>query len=278
MEFVHPGLLAGGLFAALPVVLHLIMRPRPKVYEFPALRFVQARQTSNRRTLRLRHLILLALRMGAIALLASALARPSAKLFGLFGSEEGAVSAVFVFDTSPRMGYVSERKSRLDAARDFATDLIASLPKDSEIAIVDTSTAERVFEADPAVAGRRIANLKLGGRGEPLAATCEGAADLVKSGTHGRKELYVFTDMSAGAWSGSRTGDWARRAVEGGVTRVQLIDVGAEKPENFALGNVALSEQTPTRGRPLSVSCSISSLETGGRRLVRLRRFDASGG
>ena len=55
MDFLHPGLLAGALLAAVPVVLHLMMRQRPKVLEFPALRFVQARQASNRRTLRLRH-------------------------------------------------------------------------------------------------------------------------------------------------------------------------------------------------------------------------------
>jgi hypothetical protein len=278
MEFVHPGLLAGGLFAALPVVLHLIMRPRPKPIEFPALRFVQARQSSNRRTLQLRHLLLLALRMGAIALLAFALSRPTAKLFGMFGSEEAPVSAVFVFDTSPRMGYMSERKSRLDAAREFAGELMSALPPKSEIAVIDTSTAERVFEADPAIARQRVAKLKLGGRGEPLAATCDGAADLIKQGSHPRKELYVFSDLSVGAWSGSRTGDWARRAVEAGVARVQVIDVGVDKPENFALGNVALSEQTPARGRPLTVTCSLSALGSGGRRLVRLRMIDPATG
>ncbi len=70
MDFLHPGLLAGALLAAVPVVLHLMMRQRPKVLEFPALRFVQARQASNRRTLRLRHWLLLALRMAALSLLA----------------------------------------------------------------------------------------------------------------------------------------------------------------------------------------------------------------
>ena len=50
MDFIHPGLLAGGLLAALPIVLHLMMRQKPKHIEFPALRFVQAKQTSNRRT------------------------------------------------------------------------------------------------------------------------------------------------------------------------------------------------------------------------------------
>src|SRR5687768_12046191 len=77
MGFVNLSLLAGGLFVAIPVVLHLIMRQRPKPMVFPALRFIQQRRIANQRRLQLRHWLLLALRCGAIGLVALALARPS---------------------------------------------------------------------------------------------------------------------------------------------------------------------------------------------------------
>ena len=278
MEFMHPGLLAGGLFAAIPVVLHLVMRQRPKPLEFPALRFVQARRSSNRRTLNLRHLLLLALRVAAVGLLAFALARPSAHLFGWFGSVESPISAVLVFDVSPRMGYVAERKTRLAAAQEFARQLLDALPPKSEIGIVDNAAPSRVFEADPTIARERLANLKIAGRGRPLSEACEGAAELLRSAAHDRKELYVFTDLSVGAWSGHRAGDWVRRAVDAGVAKVQLVDVGAEKPENFSLGNVGLSDQMPVRNRPLIVTCSLSALGTGEKRLVRITTFDRATG
>src|ERR1043166_7800210 len=113
MDFMHPGLLAGGALAALPVILHLVMRQRPQRLEFPALRFIKARQASNRRTLKLRHLILLLLRMAAIAALAAALARPSARLFGMLGDQEGPITAVLVFDTSPR---IDRKRTRLNSS------------------------------------------------------------------------------------------------------------------------------------------------------------------
>src|SRR5438552_15837969 len=77
MAFVNLSLLLGGAFVAIPVVLHLIMRQRPKQLIFPALGFVHERRLANQRRLQLRHWLLLVLRCGAIGLLALALARPS---------------------------------------------------------------------------------------------------------------------------------------------------------------------------------------------------------
>ena len=77
MAFLNISLLAGIPFLAIPIVLHLIMRQKPKQQFFPALRFVKERRESNSRKLQLRHWILLALRCLAVALPAIALARPS---------------------------------------------------------------------------------------------------------------------------------------------------------------------------------------------------------
>lgn len=77
MAFVNISLLFGGLLAAIPVVLHLVLRQQPKRIAFPALRFLKERRESNRRQLQLRQWILLFFRCAALGLLAVALARPS---------------------------------------------------------------------------------------------------------------------------------------------------------------------------------------------------------
>ena len=77
MAFVNLSLLIGGAAVAIPVVLHLMMRQKPRTVEFPAVMFLVERKESNRRQLQLRHWILLALRCVAVLLLALALARPS---------------------------------------------------------------------------------------------------------------------------------------------------------------------------------------------------------
>ncbi len=77
MSFVNEGLLYALGFIAVPVMLHLLMRAKPKKLMFPALRLVQQRRLQNVRRMRLKHLGLLLLRMAVLAAIALAVARPS---------------------------------------------------------------------------------------------------------------------------------------------------------------------------------------------------------
>ncbi|NNJ26465.1 BatA domain-containing protein [Alienimonas chondri] len=77
MSLLHPGLLALLGLAAVPVILHFLLKPKPKKFPFPALRLIRDRKKSNSRRLKLRHLWLLLLRIAAIVLLVLAVVRPS---------------------------------------------------------------------------------------------------------------------------------------------------------------------------------------------------------
>src|SRR5690349_10601283 len=74
--FVNPALVAGLAAAALPLLIHLLNRQRHKPVRWAAMRFVLAAYRKTRRRVELENLLLLLLRMGAVALLALALARP----------------------------------------------------------------------------------------------------------------------------------------------------------------------------------------------------------
>jgi len=76
MSLLHPLLLLGLGLMLVPVVLHLLMKARPKKFDFPALRLIQNRRQTNARRMRLRHLWLLLLRMGLLGALVFAVARP----------------------------------------------------------------------------------------------------------------------------------------------------------------------------------------------------------
>ncbi len=77
MSLINSSILAGLLLAAIPLVLHLVMRARPKRIEFPALQLLRVRQVSNARRMRLRQVLLLALRALLLLVLVLAIARPS---------------------------------------------------------------------------------------------------------------------------------------------------------------------------------------------------------
>src|SRR5207244_11805376 len=73
----HPVLIAGIALVGLPILLHLIMKQEPKRVLFPAFRFLKQKRNLNQRKMRLRHFLLLALRMLLIALFAVTLFQPT---------------------------------------------------------------------------------------------------------------------------------------------------------------------------------------------------------
>src|SRR3954464_1608701 len=93
-------MIAGPALVGLPILLHLIMKQEPKRLLFPAFRFLKQKLKTNQRKLRLRHLILLALRVLLIALFCLVLYQPR-----LYSERGDSLAVVVVVDTSPSMGY-----------------------------------------------------------------------------------------------------------------------------------------------------------------------------
>jgi hypothetical protein len=259
-DFVNTGLLAGAVAVGVPVLLHLLMRQRPKPHVFPALRFVRQRQLSNTRRLRLRHLILLALRMAALALMVLALARPTMTATGLLVEREAPVAAALVFDTSPRMDYRQANRTRLEEAQEFARWLIGQLPEESQIAVLESRLDSAVFQVDRAAALDRIGRLETTPRGQSLSRVLAEAARLVGTSEIPRREVYVFTDLARVAWPEDALAE--RRDAVAAVTGLAtyLVDVGAAEPQNFALGDVAQSGQTLARNTPLVLQADLAAL------------------
>src|SRR5947208_5208359 len=130
MTFVYPLLLGGLLLAGVPVLLHFLVRQKPKTLLFPAFRFLLQKRRSNTRNLRLRHLLLLLLRMALLALVCLALARPRLLHDSVGLSREKPVALVMIFDTSPSMEYKSNDQTRLDLAKRRGLELLDQLPED----------------------------------------------------------------------------------------------------------------------------------------------------
>jgi hypothetical protein len=278
MTFVNLSLLAGTALVAVPIILHLIMRRRPTLLEFPALRFIQRRHDANQRRLQLRHLLLLLLRAGAIALLAFALARPSVRLGGAMGSQEAPVAAALVFDAAPRMEYRHENRTRLEAARELGLWLVTQLPQESEIAVLDTrlgSTA--AFQADRGSARDRITRLETVANSQPLPAVLEEAVKLLRQSSLARKELYVFTDLSRGGWPVDEAAGLQKQLAELRDLGVYVINVGVASPTDYGLSELRLSGEVLSSGSTLSVETDVSCIGAAAPRSVELHLLDAAG-
>ena len=104
--FVHPLLVWGMLAAAVPLVIHLLNRQRHKPLQWAAMEFVLAAYRKTRRRAQLENLLLLLLRMAAVALLALAIARPfTGDDSPLAPLTESRRDLVLVLDSSASAGY-----------------------------------------------------------------------------------------------------------------------------------------------------------------------------
>jgi uncharacterized membrane protein len=253
MTFIHPLLLGGLIFVGVPILLHLIMRQKPKHLLFPAVRFLLQRHRTNQRKLQLRHLLLLAMRMGLIALACLALARP--RIFSErlnLVSYDRPVAAVLVFDTSPSMEYRSGGKTRLEEAQRRGQELLADLPQNSQVAVFDT--AEQGDELHPlSLARERIAALQIRPANYPVTGQLAHAYDLLAKRLQEQENpaetpllfLYVFSDRTQACWDFSQVENLKRlrdRVPTPGVNAV-FVDVGIDKPEDLAIANLEMPKQ-----------------------------------
>lgn len=213
MSFTYPLLLGGLLAVVIPVALHLLLRQKPKVVLFPAFRFLVQRSRTNLTKLRLRHFLLLALRVLLFALIVLALAQPKVRDNPWNLSSDQAVAAVFVFDTSASMDYtVGTSQTRLKEAQKRAVEMLQLLPANSEVVVLDTADAAPVGKSDwlsRETAAERIGQLKVQPANAPVTARLAVALRLFAKVAETRDEderykrarvLVVFSDRTRAAW------------------------------------------------------------------------------
>jgi hypothetical protein len=273
LSLLNIGLLAGAALAAVPIILHLVMRQKPKHLLFPALRLIRLREHANRRKLRLRHILLLALRVALVVLMALALARPVVRSAGIVRDQESPVAAALLFDTSLSMQYRYENQTRLERAQTIAMDLLPRLPERSEVAVFDSAGGAAFFQIDRAAVRGRIESLEPTAASRPVLDGLAEALKLLQTASPMRRELYVFSDLAQNAWQGRTTEIQTMLAqVENLV--VYVLDVGVAPPTNGFISAVVPSAQVLPRNSELRLRVAVEAIGATGQRTVELHLDD----
>ncbi|MCA9525597.1 MAG: BatA domain-containing protein, partial [Myxococcales bacterium] len=198
MSFLAPALLIGLLAAAIPPIIHLIFRRKPKVVRFPALEFIRRSQKKTMRRFRMKQILLMLVRSLLMALVAFAVARPFLRgaaepTAALEGAQGGTV--VFVVDASWPMAYRLGDESLLDRARDKVENLLDQFSGQAALVIAGDRVEAPVGEptGDFAALRKAMAELKPGHRADRLAEGMARAFDLVDEAPPGPRRVVVLT-------------------------------------------------------------------------------------
>ena len=125
LGFIHLGFLAAAVAVAVPVLIHLLFRPRARKVEIGTLFFLRLVLRDSARRRKFRRWILLALRVAGVLLLALLFARPYRSNAGAAGSER---EVVLLIDRSASMGAGGASSSPFAKAQRAAGELIKGLP------------------------------------------------------------------------------------------------------------------------------------------------------
>ena len=211
LTFLDPALLWGLGAAALPLLVHLFFRRRPRPLAFPAFDFVLKARRQTERRLKLRRLLLFLARTLALAAIAMALARPRAQTPGAAAAvTAGPAATVILLDASGSMGYRLGGEPLFERGRREALSALTRLGPEEPVA------ALRCDGAPPAPAVPsfdRAAARQLLDEAEPttvhadLTACLAAAAAGLGQGAGGGagqdrlgKRIIVVTDLTATAW------------------------------------------------------------------------------
>ncbi|KFA87172.1 BatA domain-containing protein [Archangium violaceum] len=141
MTFAHPWMLLGALAAFIPLLIHLFDRRRPRPHPFGPLAFVLRSQKRTASRLKLKRLLLYALRTLILIALPVALARPELKQDAEAAAVvKGPAATAIVLDASLSMRW-SDGTSLFERGRDEARDALADLrPEEPATVLVCTGS------------------------------------------------------------------------------------------------------------------------------------------
>ncbi len=261
LSLTQPWLLWGLLAAGLPVLIHLLLRPRPRRLRFPALALMRATLVSGQRASRLRNLLLLLLRMALLACAALLLAGPTCAPRAGDRAQSGPVACVIALDDSLSTQYrprFDDQTTLLDQLRRQVVDTLeasAAWPAGSELAVVRAGGGN---ETAALTANRalliRSAQTTAGevSHARPLGPALADAARLLRSAPQPQRQLVVATDLTAAAWRD------VRPAILAGIDELSVRVIG---PPQEARTNLAVAAATlPPAVYPASASVPVRVL------------------
>jgi hypothetical protein len=263
--FLHPWALVIGVAAvALPVVVHFLTRPRPKVLPLSTIRFVRLAIQQRRARHRIRDALILSLRAMAVVLLAATVARPLLGVRPLVATDEpGTAARVVLLDVSQSLTAQHRGVALFERARSIAADYLADQSGLHSDLILAGATARPAFprlSANTGALREELARAGLRPERLNLSAALSLAGDMLAQATS-RRELVIVSDFQRSNWAAA---DFTALPAD---TRIQLESVAPPEPlPNLAVLRVRVPDRAEA-GRDIRVDVEVGNYSSALRRV-----------
>jgi hypothetical protein len=238
------GFLAAGVAVAVPIVIHLLFRPRARQVKIGTLFFLRSVLRDSARRRNVRRWLLLALRAAGVLLLALLFARPYRDDSASDGLER---EVVLLIDRSASMGASLENASPFARAQQQAAELLEKLPAGTAAHLAYFDSAG----IDPRLEARIEEAIVPGTSGTDYGKAFGWARDIVVGSPRRSREVFLWTDLQRCGMKAPLETPFPAG------TRIEVIDVGLPFSRNLAVELVQADQTDLREGKPVRVAARI---------------------
>lgn len=198
MSFLNPIFLFALAAVGLPLVIHLLNLRKPKRVQFSTLAFFKELQKTTIRKIKIKRLLLLALRVLAIVCLAMVLARPFLPPTLSIGasSNQPTVYAILV-DNSISMSRIGSKGPLLDQAKELIETIVRAA-KEEDRFIIQTTNGEslNISISTGSQVTRRVDGIEITKAGAFLSQRLRSLLGALEESPFQNKKLYLIDDRN----------------------------------------------------------------------------------
>ncbi|GIW96711.1 MAG: hypothetical protein KatS3mg111_0044 [Pirellulaceae bacterium] len=272
LSFGSAWMLAWGVAATIPLILHLLHRRRQHTVRWAAMHLLMRVLEKESRRIRLEQWLMLLLRMAILAVLAVAVARPSwlAADGRTFGTSRPPVLWILAIDGSYSMQQsVSQGGTVFTAALAAVEDLINRAPEGDAFTVLMLSQPSRAVVGEPTFDRTsvlaQVEQLRPLDHGADMASAMAIMQRVIEEAEQRsylprQVRIMIYSDMGEDTWQpvvgGAGNTAWRRLTQE---AQVSVVPIVPDDRPNYGVADLRLSTLRPTVGQSLDVDVVVEN-------------------
>ncbi|PIU83369.1 MAG: hypothetical protein COS68_04385 [Elusimicrobia bacterium CG06_land_8_20_14_3_00_38_11] len=230
MTFLNSVFLWGLTAVSIPLIIHLLSQKKPRIVYFSDLRFLELAASRSVKKFKIRQYLLLLIRCLLIIIITLIFARPV--MHYILSSKN--TETIFLIDNSYSMEYYKDGKMRIEDAKNVVKQTLDLLNPQEKIAVFSFSDivipVVKNPTADKKLILTELEKIKLDSKKTDV---INAVNEVVKyfQNDNTEKRIIIVTDFAKNGWL------WKKDIITQNY-KIICVDVGDNKPENFAVSNV----------------------------------------